>query len=123
MPTKEQCADAFTKFLSGGPDQKRAQEQLAMDDVTAIDTGRLVHDRIRVCRIIVPDTNFGALGQNLNILSSAAISALCRDAKLTWTSPLRDSGETAGAMVKFLCPPCQDVNTLGSNEWSLSRTI
>ena len=56
--THMQAADSLTKFLKGGPDQKRACELLALDDVRMLQPGRRSSqvnacgssDRIRVYR-------------------------------------------------------------------------
>ena len=69
--TKEQCADALTKFLRGGPDQSKAREHLSLVSMESCKTGRGAHAKAsgvensfsstgefgpRVCRVICPDS-------------------------------------------------------------------
>ena len=68
--TKDQCADALTKFLRGGPDQLKAREQLSLVKLEGCKTGRGTHAKAsgvensfsptgefgpRICRVRCPD--------------------------------------------------------------------
>ena len=67
--TKEQSADALTKFLRGGPDQVKAREHLSLASLENCKTGRGAHAKAcgvensfsstgelgpRICRVIYP---------------------------------------------------------------------
>ena len=58
--TKEQCADALTKFLRGGPDQSKAREQLSLVNMEGWKTGR--GPRAKACGVkndFYPTGEFG----------------------------------------------------------------
>ena len=125
-----------------GSKQRRAQDQLALDDVTGSQPGRRSEKAkacgsrdlrefdvnlsdVRVCQLSVRDSDFvipfGSLSENFDISSSAAV--LDRKelgGKPPCISSLSYSVETAGAMVRFLRLEGQYVNKLGEDEWSLS---
>ena len=75
--TKEQCADALTKFLRSGTDQVKAREHLSLVDVSDCQTGR--GEQAKACGLVNSSLSAGEFGPRACRVTCPESGELCSE--------------------------------------------